>query len=186
MLITDIQRRSVSQREEKRERERKSVKLPEHGEFKTSVPRSSKVGNSICGLAVEKFRQFESLPASRGFTVNFFRIFPPRDFRGPLHTAYQRQRSSVSLGNVLSLVPCLTLISLTSFFSRNENLRHVSSSLRLFSPVIHRQWMAFCDTFRRTFGRLLFNLYCPVNDYTAFCILHTLRDNKILDTLKFE
>ena len=130
-----------------RDRERKSMKLPQHGEFKTSVARSSKVGNSICGLAVEKFRQFESLPASRGFTVNFFRIFPPRDFRGPLHTAYQRQRSSVSLGKrSLSLVRCLTLISLTSFFSRNENLRHVPSSLRPFSSVIHRQWrFAICS-----------------------------------------
>lgn len=60
----------------------------------------SKLSNSICGLAVEKFRQFASLRAFRGFTVNFFRIFPPRDSRGLLHTSNQRHRSSISLENV--------------------------------------------------------------------------------------
>lgn len=66
MLITGIQ-------------EQKSLKekvvgesLLEHGEFKTSgTVRSSEVGNSICGLPVEKFRQFAFLYASRAFTVNF-------------------------------------------------------------------------------------------------------------------
>lgn len=95
MLIADIQRKSGSQREQKKgekKRERESLR-----NFLSTVNLKqaygfSKLSNSICGLAVEKFRQFASLRAFRGFTVNFFRIFPPRDSRGPLHTSNQRHR----------------------------------------------------------------------------------------------
>lgn len=105
MLIADIQRKSGSQRGKKGEGREKEGQRESLGNFLSTVNLKqaygfSKLSNSICGLVVEKFRQFASLRAFRGFTVNFFRIFPPRDSRGPLHTSNQRHRSSVSLENV--------------------------------------------------------------------------------------